>query len=69
MDLVSQQPANPFSLCSGDRLSLILWRDLIATSPALNASRDLCLENDSMLFACDEYIFVDTYEMIKYTGA
>ena len=44
-------------------------RDLIATSPALSASRDLCLENGSMLFACDEYTFFDRYEMIKYVGA
>ena len=42
--------------------------DLIATSPALSVSRDLCLGNGSMLFACDEYTFFDTYEMIKYVG-
>ena len=43
--------------------------DLIATSLALSASYNLYLENDSMLFVCDEYTFVDIYEMIKYVGA
>ena len=46
---------DPSSPCLGDRFSLILWHDFIATSPALNASRDVLLEN-GMLFAYEEYI-------------
>ena len=67
--LASTARGSVLTLLRRRRLSLTFWRDLIATSPALSASRDLCLENGSMLFACDEYTFFDIDEMIEYVGA
>ena len=64
MDLLRPTARGSVSPCSGDRLSLTLHRDLIATSPALSASRDLCSEN-GVLFAREEYACFNTYDMNK----
>ena len=42
-------------------IDFLAWSYRDRTGPALNASRDLCLENSSMLFVCDEYTCFDIY--------
>ena len=57
-----------FFAAIGSRIRFFFFFLLILWNPALSASRNLCLENGSIFFVYDEYIFFDIYKIIIYIG-